>query len=129
MKTGFRFGSPLATGSLFGSNLDTPWPEREAGRAGYWNVVSPGVSLRLVSRGQVWGWTIGATRRSSVIAKTANRRELAVERAAKREAVEALNAVFKTTSVAIVAHYSGLTVAQMQKLRMQLLHLGHGAAR
>jgi large subunit ribosomal protein L10 len=77
-----------------------------------------------VSGGQVWGWTIGATRRSSVIAKTANRRELAVERAAKKEAVEQLNAVFKTTSVAIVAHYSGLTVAQMQKLRMQMKQAG-----
>jgi len=49
--------------------------------------------------------------------KAANRRELAVERAAKKDAVEALNGLFKTTSVAVVAHYSGLTVAQMQKLR------------
>src|ERR1700712_5892236 len=52
--------------------------------------------------------------------KTANRRELAVERAAKKDAVEALNGLFKTTSVAVVAHYSGLTVAQMQKLRTQM---------
>ena len=43
-----------------------------------------------------------------------------MERAAKKDAVEALNEVFKTTSVAVVAHYSGLTVAQMQKLRMQM---------
>ena len=43
-----------------------------------------------------------------------------MERAAKKDAVEALNGVFKTTSVAVVAHYSGLTVAQMQKLRMQI---------
>jgi large subunit ribosomal protein L10 len=57
-------------------------------------------------------------------AKAANRRELAVERAAKTEAVEQLNAVFKTTSVAIVAHYSGLTVAQMQKLRVQMKQAG-----
>ncbi len=41
-----------------------------------------------------------------------------MERAAKKEAVEALNGLFKTTSVAVVAHYSGLTVAQMQKLRI-----------
>ena len=45
---------------------------------------------------------------------TANRRELAVERAAKKDAVEALNGLFKTTGVAIVAHYSGLTVAQKE---------------
>jgi large subunit ribosomal protein L10 len=57
-------------------------------------------------------------------AKAANRRELAVERAAKKDAVEQLNAVFKTTSVAIVAHYSGLTVAQMQKLRVQMKQAG-----
>src|SRR5437762_11671735 len=52
--------------------------------------------------------------------QTANRRELAVERAAKKDAVESLNGLFKATSVAVVAHYSGLTVAQMQKLRMQM---------
>ncbi len=58
------------------------------------------------------------------IAMTANRKELAVERAAKKEAVEQLNGVFKTTSVAVVAQYSGLTVAQMQKLRMQMKQAG-----
>src|SRR6202012_176727 len=63
---------------------------------------------------------MGVTRRSCLWAQAANRRELAVERAAKKDAVEALNGLFKTTSVAIVAHYSGLTVAQMQKLRMQM---------
>src|SRR5690349_10351459 len=55
---------------------------------------------------------------------TANRKELAVERAAKKEAVEQLQTVFKTTSVAIVAHYSGLTVAQMQTLRKQMKQAG-----
>lgn len=43
-----------------------------------------------------------------------------MERAAKKEAVEQLSAVFTTTSVAIVAHYSGLSVAQMQTLRRQM---------
>ena len=47
-----------------------------------------------------------------------------VERAAKKEAVEALNGLFKTTGVAVVAHYSGLTVVQMQKLRMQMKQAG-----
>jgi large subunit ribosomal protein L10 len=47
-----------------------------------------------------------------------------VEKAAKKEAVEALNGLFKTTSVAVVAHYSGLTVAQMQKLRSQMKAAG-----
>jgi large subunit ribosomal protein L10 len=56
--------------------------------------------------------------------RAANRRELAVERAAKKETVEALNGLFQTTGVAIVAHYSGLTVAQMQKLRSQMKQAG-----
>ena len=43
-----------------------------------------------------------------------------MERAAKKEAVQSLNTAFKATSVAIVAQYSGLTVAQMQKLRTQM---------
>src|SRR4030081_311090 len=67
---------------------------------------------------------MGATRRSCPWAQTANRRELAVERAAKKDAVEELNGLFKATSVAVVAHYSGLTVAQMQKLRMQMKQAG-----
>jgi large subunit ribosomal protein L10 len=56
--------------------------------------------------------------------RIANRRELAVERAAKEESIKELNGIFKTTSVAIVAHYSGLTVAQMQKLRTQMKQAG-----
>src|SRR3977135_4275840 len=67
---------------------------------------------------------MGVTRRSCPSAEAANRRELAVERAAKKDAVGVLNEVFKTTSVAIVAHYSGLTVAPMQKLRLQMKQAG-----
>ncbi len=52
-----------------------------------------------------------------------NRRE-PVERAAKRELVSTLNDVFKTTGVVVVAHYSGLTVADMQKLRAQMKQAG-----
>jgi large subunit ribosomal protein L10 len=47
-----------------------------------------------------------------------------VERAAKKQAIDDLNGVFKSTSVAIVAHYSGLTVAQMQVLRRQMKQAG-----
>jgi len=53
-----------------------------------------------------------------------NRKELAVDRAAKKELVTALNGVFKGTTVVVVAHYSGLTVAQMQNLRKQMKHAG-----
>jgi len=38
--------------------------------------------------------------------------------------VAELNGVFKATSVVVVAHYAGLTVAYMQKLRMQMKQAG-----
>ena len=47
-----------------------------------------------------------------------------MDRAEKKEAVASLNEVFKTTSVVVVAHYSGLTVAQMQNLRKQMREAG-----
>ncbi|GLI23123.1 MULTISPECIES: 50S ribosomal protein L10 [Xanthobacter] len=43
-----------------------------------------------------------------------------MDRAEKQELVTTLTEVFKTTSVVVVAHYSGLTVAQMSKLRRQM---------
>jgi large subunit ribosomal protein L10 len=43
-----------------------------------------------------------------------------VERAVKIEQIASLGEVFKTTKVVVVAHYSGLTVAQMQTLRKQM---------
>ena len=47
-----------------------------------------------------------------------------MDRAEKKEAVASLNEVFKKTSVVVVAHYSGLTVAQMQTLRRQMRQAG-----
>ena len=47
-----------------------------------------------------------------------------MDRAAKSELVGALNGVFKATNVVVVAHYSGLTVAQMQNLRRQMKQAG-----
>jgi len=47
-----------------------------------------------------------------------------MDRAEKKELVGALNEVFKATNVVVVAHYSGLTVAQMQKLRQQMKQAG-----
>jgi large subunit ribosomal protein L10 len=43
-----------------------------------------------------------------------------VDRAEKKEFVSSLHDVFTKTSVVVVAHYSGLTVAQMQKLRKEM---------
>ncbi len=47
-----------------------------------------------------------------------------MEKAAKRELVGTLNEVFKASGVVVVAHYAGLTVADMQKLRAQMRQAG-----
>ena len=47
-----------------------------------------------------------------------------MDRAAKRELVSTLHDVFSNTSVVVVAHYKGLTVAEMQKLRTQMKQAG-----
>lgn len=43
-----------------------------------------------------------------------------MDKAAKSDAVATLNDVFSKTSVVVVAHYAGLTVAQFQKLRREM---------
>jgi large subunit ribosomal protein L10 len=58
------------------------------------------------------------------VSGSANRKELAVDRAAKKELVTTLNAVLKATNVVVVAHNSGLTVGQMQSLRRQMKQAG-----
>jgi large subunit ribosomal protein L10 len=62
-----------------------------------------------------------STRRPSL--EAANRREH-LDRAAKSEFVGSLAEVFKATNVVVVAHYSGLTVPQMQTLRRQMKQAG-----
>jgi large subunit ribosomal protein L10 len=47
-----------------------------------------------------------------------------VDRAEKKEAVADLHDLFSKTSVVVVAQYSGLTVAQMQRLRKQMKQAG-----
>jgi len=54
---------------------------------------------------------------------SANRREL-VDRTEKAESVAALKEVFSTSNVVVVAHYSGLSVAQLQTLRRQMKQAG-----
>lgn len=49
---------------------------------------------------------------------------VAVERAEKREFVTGLNEVFKSTGSVVVAHYAGLTVAQMNDLRSKMRAAG-----
>lgn len=50
--------------------------------------------------------------------------ENTVERAAKQEAVAELSGVFANTAVVVVAHYSGLSVAEMTDLRKQMRDAG-----
>jgi large subunit ribosomal protein L10 len=47
-----------------------------------------------------------------------------MDRAEKKELVATLAEVVKTTNVVVVAHYSGLTVAQMSNLRKQMKQAG-----
>ena len=42
----------------------------------------------------------------------------------KQESITELNGVFKASNVVVVAHYSGLSVAQMQSLRKQMRQAG-----
>ncbi len=49
-----------------------------------------------------------------------------MERAQKAEAVEMLNGVFASAESVVVTHYSGLTVAEMTKLRIQMAEVGAG---
>lgn len=47
-----------------------------------------------------------------------------MDKAEKKELVSALNGIFSSAGVVVVAHYSGLTVAQMQDLRKQMSAAG-----
>lgn len=47
-----------------------------------------------------------------------------MDRAQKQELVASLSGVFSTTSVVVVAHYSGLTVAEMTSLRSKMREAG-----
>jgi large subunit ribosomal protein L10 len=50
--------------------------------------------------------------------------ESTVDRAEKKEAVAELQGILKTSQAVVVAHYSGMTVAQMQALRKQMREAG-----
>ena len=49
-----------------------------------------------------------------------------VDRAEKSQLVDTLSSVFKDTGVIVVAHYSGLSVAQMTALRAKMREAGGG---
>jgi large subunit ribosomal protein L10 len=97
----------------FGSNLDGLEQPETAATGGRVKCRLPGAT------GQTAGIDLGGSLR----AEAANRREI-LDRAAKTEMVASLGEVFKSTKVVVVAHYSGLTVAQMQTLRRQMRQAG-----
>jgi large subunit ribosomal protein L10 len=47
-----------------------------------------------------------------------------VDRAQKEKVVEELGQIFESSGVVVVAHYTGLTVAEMQGLRAQMSEVG-----
>lgn len=47
-----------------------------------------------------------------------------MDRTEKKELIDELNGIFQKTAVVVVAHYSGLTVAQLQRLRKQMREAG-----
>lgn len=47
-----------------------------------------------------------------------------MDRAAKRELVTSLNTVFKDTGLVVVAHYAGMTVAQLTEYRQKVKAVG-----
>jgi len=115
----------FAAGCGFGSNLDTSSGVPEGGpgeRAGFRNVVVPDVLRDGCLEARRVGRSVQPGGPASGRPPTG--KSLLWNERQKKEAVESLNEVFKTTSVAVVAHYSGLTVAQMQKLRTQMKQAG-----
>src|SRR6202012_2005923 len=58
------------------------------------------------------GWISGSSRKSA--------KESKVEKAKKAEVVEDLNGVFAEAGSVVVAHYTGMTVAQMSDLRARM---------
>jgi len=47
-----------------------------------------------------------------------------MERAQKKELVSTLNDLFQSTGVVVIAHYAGLTVAEMTELRENMRQAG-----
>ena len=113
-------GTPVSGGTFAtGSNLKIPRLCRRGGRAGK---ASSGC-FRSWERRKRPGGSV-ATQAVSLGGGSPNQEVLAVDRAAKKELVTTLNGVFKSTGVVVVAHYSGLTVPQMQNLRKQMKQAG-----
>src|SRR5690606_35793228 len=80
--------------------------------------VSVASILRGVSAGEAAGQTAGRGHPGPPSG------ERQVDRAQKTELVATLNSVFQETGVVVVAHYSGLSVAEMTSLRVRMKEAG-----
>ncbi len=107
-------------GLATGSNLGNPARLCRPGGAGITSVV---LSAIRPSTGEEWD---GKSQPAAVVCVTVppTGESKQVDRAAKKELVTSLNGVFKASNVVVVAHYAGLTVAQMQILRKQMRQAG-----
>ena len=92
-----------------------------AGGQAYEAVVLPGL-LRVKRPGGTAGSNPGGSALNA--GRPPNVKELAVDRAEKQQSITELSEVFKASNVVVVAHYSGLSVAQMQTLRKQMKQAG-----
>jgi len=80
--------------------------------------------LSVLKSSAIWRGRLSQPAASVLATRAAYRKEQSVDRAAKKESVAEMNEVFKASSVVVVAHYAGLTVAQMQTLRRQMKQAG-----
>jgi large subunit ribosomal protein L10 len=115
-----RYGSDLRFSRSAASSGGTEGGRRASHRLGSDAVPRGGeIATRRPTRGRPRG---GPTNRFPWVRLPTG--ESQVDRAAKKTLVTELNGVFKASSVVVVAHYAGLTVADMQKLRAQMKQAG-----
>jgi large subunit ribosomal protein L10 len=105
-----------------GSNLSSFAPRSEGGGPCL-DKGSGGQAFTAVVSG-FWGRRLGETAGDRSSESSGQMRTEAVDRAQKSETVSTLNQVFSNTGVVVVAHYSGLTVAQMTTLRGRMRDAG-----
>jgi large subunit ribosomal protein L10 len=79
--------------------------------------------LERCSGGPTWEALAAKGNRQAARRRPANRSD-AVDRAEKREFVTGLNDVFSASGSVVVAHYSGLTVSQLNDLRSRMRNAG-----
>ena len=80
--------------------------------------MNPGAGV-VAARAAAWSQGGDADRHASPVEK-----ESTVEKAKKSEVVEELKGVFANAGSLVVAHYSGMTVAQMGDLRSRMRAAG-----